>query len=588
MLKKLFPDLTGYSPRSFGTDTLSATAITFLAVPQGVAYAMIAGLPPATGLFAGALPLIFSAFVRSSPHVIAGPTNALSLLVGSAIAANTTDDPVAAALVLAAMVGIFQMGAGLLRLGSVVDYISSAVVAGYITGAGILIGVGQLKNLTGTPADHGNVYTQISSWIAGIEGVNYITLALGLGTTLAILCLRQINRFLPGNARVPSAIIVLSGGILLSWALDLDALGVAITSSIAPTPVGIPPVAIPNITDVGLVQSLLPLAVAATVLSLVESSAVARSNAAKTGFQLQSDREFFGQGLANLVSGFSGGYPISGSLSRSAIHARTPGTTRVGGVLAGLMMLAVLMVLGPIVDLTPVASLAGLLMVLAVDLVDFPKIKAILAGDLGDKTAFTATMLGTWILPLDQAIYLGVGISLVLFLRRARQLVVRTMYVDGFRVRESDGTDPTDSPIRILHVEGSLFFGAANELYHALDSVVADERVQVLILRIKRTRGLDYTTATTIESIENRLSSQGRTLYLVGMNAEAMRLLERVGIADSVGRENLYPSRMEWFGAMDQAIADAAQEVGNACPEAITSYLSRRSVTAQPSSDPQA
>ena len=242
------------------------------------------------------------------------------------------------------------------------------------------------------------------------------------------------------------------------------------------------------------------------------------------------------------------------------------------------MMLLVLLVLGPIVDLTPIPSLAGLLLVVAVDLVDFKKIRAILSGDLGDKLAFTATLLGTWALSLDFAIYLGVGISLILFLRRARQVVIKELLPDGDRFREVEqGDEKGEGAIRILHVEGSLFFGAASELTEGIDSAIADPDVKVLIVRLKRTIGLDYTTAQVLEAAHARLHADGRHLFLVGLQPDALRLLERVGVAEKIGANKIYATRPGWFDAVESALRDAIELVGDEHidPE-LTQYLERR------------
>lgn len=575
MFARFFPDLAHYKPAWLQADLSAAVAVTFMAVPSGIAYAMIAGLPPAAGLFAGALPTILGSLFRSSSHVTAGPSNALSLLVGTGVAAMATDDPMAAALILATMVGVFQVGAGLLRLGAIVDYISSAVVAGYITGAGVLIGIGQLKNVTGTAGARGDVYTQLSAWIAGLGDVNWWSVGIGLGTAAAILVMRRISR------KIPTAIVVLALGVLLSWLLGVDQYGVRLARDIAPVPLGLPPLTIPDVDSAAQLSALLPVAVAATVLSLVESSSVGRSIASRTGQRLSANREFIGQGVANLAAGFTGGYPTSGSLSRSAVNERAGAKSRLGGIFAGVMMLLVLLVLGPIVDLTPIASLAGLLLIVAVDLVDVKKIRAILSGNLGDKVAFLATLVGTWVLPLDQAIYLGVGLSLILFLQKARSLVVKEMVLENGRFTEvpQDGSHKDDL-IRVLQVEGSLFFGAANELRDAIDDVLVQDAVQVLIVRLKRTRDLDYTTATVLEAAHQRLSDQGKHLYLVGLRPDTLKLLERVGVADALGRDHLYPTRPGLFLAMDNALRDAAAVVGDTgCSDALTTYLSEREVS---------
>lgn len=561
MITRWFPDLASYTLDKLRSDAAAALAVTFMGVPQGIAYALIAGLPPATGLYAGAVPAIVGSMLRSSRHVVAGPTNALSLLVGGAVAASVTDDVVNAALLLALMVGIFQAVAGVLRLGAMVDFISSSVVLGYITGAGVLIGIGQLPNLTGTSGSRGDLLTQLSSWGAGLGDTHPVALALGLGTVAVLVLLKFVA------PKAPGAIVVLVIGVVLSWALDFDGMGLKLARDIAPVPLGLPPLTIPDVSGMDQLQALLPLAVAATVLSLVESSAVGRSIASVTGQRLETSRDFLGQGLANVAAGLFGGYPTSGSLSRSALNHRAGAQTRLGGALSGVFMIAVLLVLGPIVDLTPIASLAGLLLVVAWDLVDFRRIRAIVLAGPTDAFAFVGTTLGTWALPLDQAIYLGVGISIILFLRNARTLTVREMVVDGDRLRELQPTEDHDQAgerfeaVKVLHVEGALFFGSANELRRAFDEALADDDVRVLVVRLKRAQGMDFTTAAVIEATHQRMRAQGQHLLLVGLRPRAMRVLEQMGIAEAMGPKALFPTKPGWFQAMDTALARARELV---------------------------
>lgn len=581
-MKRFLPflDLKDTSAEDVRMDLQAALAVTFMSVPQGVAYAVIAGLPPAMGLYAGALPAIVGSLFRSSRHVVSGPTNAISLLVGTAVAAQATD-PVAAAATLALMVGAFQLLAGVLSLGAIVDYISTAVVLGYITGAGVLIGVGQLGNATATERVRGNLVEQIGGWVAGLGETDPRAVAIAAATALGMVVLRRI---VPG---FPVAIAAMAVGIALSWGLDLGGAGLPLVRDLTPIPQGLPPFTVPGVDTV---WTLLPIAVAATVLSLIESSAVARAIAARTGQTLDVSVDFAGQGLSNLSAAFFGGYPVSGSLSRSALNHSAGARTRLGGAMSGAMLLGILMFLGPLVDLTPVASLAGVLLVIAVDLVDFPQIRRVLQSGWGDRLAFAGTVIGTWTLSLDQAIYLGVGISLVLFLRRARLLTVRQLGIDGGRLRERTASDPLEfgliPELRVLHVEGSLFFGAANELRDSLERHLVDPRVRALVVRLKRAHDLDYTTASVLESVHDRMADEGRELFLVGMRPAMMRDLERTGVAEVLGEDHLFPTRPTWFAAMNCAIEAAAGSVeaqgGDAT--AVHAYLDRQRLTARGSS----
>lgn len=553
------PPLRRYPRDALGPDMLAAITVLFLGVPQGLAYATIAGLPPVVGLYAAAIPAIIASLFRSSSCVVAGPTNALSLLVGGAMAPSLGADPTALALTLALLVGIFQASAGLLRLGSLVDFISTAVVLGYITGAGVLIGFGQLHNATGTHGPGGRLWVTVGGWIETLGQSNPIAVAMTLGTVVLVVAIRMLNA--RTKRRVPSAIVTMGLGLALNMIFDLEARGLSVISDIQPIPAGLPPLTIP---DLSLAPGLLPLAVACAVLSLVESSSVARSISSRTGEPLDASTEFFGQGLANIAAGFFGGYPISGSLARSALNERAGARTRLAGVFGGGLMLLALATLGPVLNHTPVASLAGLMFVVAYDLVDVRRIRAISRSSTEDAVAFTVTMIGTWAFSLDVAIYVGVGLSLVLFLRRARLVRVTELVPEGDKLGEArtEG-DLEHGPIRLLHVEGALFFGAAGELRDALGRVLAEPTTHVLVVRLKRAAGLDATTASMLGELAALTREHGNHLILAGVTSESHAVLARSGALDALGAENVFETRARWFSALASGLK-RAQEL---CPD---------------------
>lgn len=549
------PPWRAYKASFLPADALAALAVLFLAVPQGLAYATVAELPPAVGLFAAAIPAIVGSLLRSSSHVVAGPTNAVSLLVGGAILAGLGQgDPVGTALTLALLVGVFQVTAGVLRLGAIVDYISSAVVLGYITGAAGLIGLGQLYNVVGTSGPRGTVWITISGWVDTLPNLHPLALGFTLATVAVVLALRWFNA--RTGKRIPGAIVTMSLAIAVNIGFGLESYGLGVVSDVQAIPSGLPPLTIPGL---GRISELLPMAIACTVLSLVESSAVARSIAAKTGQRLEPSTEFFGQGMSNIAAAFFGGYPVGGSLGRSALNHQSGARTRVAGILSGVFMLGVLLALGPVLNHTPLPALAGLLVVVAWDLVDVPRIRKTVRSSKADALAFVATVLGTWVTSLDNAIYLGAGISIVLFLRNARFLKVRELIVgeQGILKERSPGesfkADQRCPRIKILHIEGSLFFGAAGELQTALDDATRDPIVEVLIVRLKRSRSLDATTAAVFESTAKLLHAKNRHLILVGMRPDIMEVLERSGVASSIGEANIIPTREKWFSALDAA-----------------------------------
>lgn len=547
------PPISRYSLRDLPADLSAGLAVLFLSVPQGLAYATIAGLPPAMGLYAAAVPTIVGSLFRSSRYVVAGPTNAVSLLVGAAVATGLGGDPVGVALTLALMVGAIQLTAGLLRLGAVVDYISGPVVLGYISGAAVLIGAGQLYNVTATSGPRGTLVDTIMGFLPTVGDASWLAAAMAVGTVIVVVLLRVLARKL--RRRIPDAMVAMMGALVVNVAFDLEAHGVHVLSDLSPIPVGLPAPSVPRLADVG---ALMPVAVACAVLSLVESSAVARSIAARTGERLDASTEFAGQGLSNLAAGLFGGYPVSGSLSRSALTESSGGRTRLAGMLSGVLMIGVLLAFGPVLDHTPIASLAGLLLVVAWDLVDGRRIVRTLKTSKSDALALVVTVISTFVLPLDTAIYMGVGVSVVLFLRRARVMVVREMFrdADGGWQECKTGQDEVAGRlpgIRILQAEGPLFFGSAGELMTVLDEALHDSRARVVILRLKRAQGMDNTVASALAEAARQAETQGRWLMLVALDDTQMRVLERSGAAQAFPPEHLLKVRGKRFEALEVA-----------------------------------
>ena len=549
--------------RALTPDLSAAGAVFFLGVPQGLAYATIAGLPPAMGLYAATFPAIVGSLFRSSRHVVVGPTNALSLLVGGAVLAMADHPPLEVAIALSLGVAAVQLLATVLRLSAIVDYISSPTVLGYITGAGVLIGVGQLHNFTGTSGPGGKLWQLIPGWVEQLPHLSELALAVAVGTVIAIVLLRLLARRI--QRKLPAALLVMLLGIVVNLALGLEARGLRVVADLAPIPAGLPPLTLPSLE---LTWTLAPFVFACAVLSLVESTSVARSISARTGQRLDVNREFLGQGLANLSAAFFAGYPVSGSLSRSALNEQAGARTRASAVLTGVMMLGVLLLLASFLDHTPIASLAGTLMVVAWDLVDVPRIRKTFETSGGDALAFAVTMSSTWILPLDRAIYLGVAVSLILFLRKARLLTVQELVVNPAGLLQEHNLDEPlgelrrCEAVRLIHIEGALFFGSASELVRTLDAVAAEPEVRVILLRVKRTSSFDFTAAEAIAALAESMRERDKHLLLVGMTPSMMSTLRRSGLAEALGEDKLFPTRERWLEALGAA-RDRAFELSN-------------------------
>jgi SulP family sulfate permease len=421
----------------------------------------------------------------------------------------------------------------------------------------------------------------LGSWFHSLPEASLLATLFAVGTVVLVVGLRRIA------PRLPATIIVMLLSIVLAHIFRLSDAGLQLVADLAALPTGLPPLTLPNF---GLWPTLLPAAIACSVLSLVESSSVARTLAARSGQSLDMATEFAGQGLANIAAAFSGGYPVSGSLARSTLNQQAGAQSRLSALFCGFMMLAVLLFFGPVVNQTPIASLAGLLFLLAIDLIAFERIRVILKGTLGDRAAFLTTLIGTWLFPLDQAVYIGVGISILLFLRRARLLTAKEMTIsEKGRFREVDQIDLEQeepgqpgqprqrcSAIRILNLTGPLFFAASGELQAMLNRLSTAPDVCVVILRMRQTQGLDITIASLLGASQAQLAQNNKTLLVLGLRSDAIQLFEKTGIAAQIGLENIFPAQSGWFTAMEAALRRALLLAGEhvcgaACP--FAAYL---------------
>lgn len=387
MLERLVPALTwgrAYDRRQFASDALAAAIVTVMLIPQSLAYAMLAGLPPYVGLYASILPLVAYALFGSSRVLAVGPVAVVSLLTAAAIgkvAAPGTPEYLAAAVVLALLSGLFLVAMGLARLGFLANLLSHPVISGFISASGVLIAISQLKHILGVPAQ-GETLPQIVAALAGrLDEANAPTLVIGSATIVFLFFVR--NRLKPLLARLGLAprtadVLVKAGPVLAIVVsivavsgLELAAAGVRIVGEI---PRGLPPLSLPAF-DAGLWLDLAPAAALLSIIGFVESVSVAQTLAARRRQQIEPDQELLGLGAANLASAFSGGYPVTGGFARSVVNADAGAETPMAGVFAAAGIAATTLFLTPLFHDLPQAVLAATIIVAVLSLVDLGAIR---------------------------------------------------------------------------------------------------------------------------------------------------------------------------------------------------------------------
>ncbi|TDI43986.1 MAG: SulP family inorganic anion transporter [Acidobacteria bacterium] len=543
-------------------DLLAGLTVAFVALPQCMAYALLAGVAPQYGLYAFMVASIVGSLAGSSRHLQTGPTNASSIVAASAVAAYVgREDFMAIVFLLTLLSGLFQLTLGLLKLGNLTQLVSSSVLLGFTSGAGVLIVANQLPNLLGLPSKGSvSVLGQLRYVASGIADTDPTVLALGVGTFFLALLLSKVSPKTPAGAPLfPAYLLAILGAAGVVAFLGLHETGVRVVGNI---PASLPPLSMPAFSW-ELIQALASGAIALSLIGLAEAFASAKSVASFSGDRIDTNREFVGQGVAKIVVAFFSGIPVSGSLTRSALMYQAGAESKKAHVFSGVMLAGLVFALGPVTRYIPVASLAGILLIIAVKMVRWEHVKLALTATRSDALAFLATFAAALLLPLADAIYVGVGVSLALFVRRARvPRVVELVYDEKKGFREVTDADERPCPeVAIVHVEGPLFFGAADYLEEKCLKVASRPEVQALILRLKQTAALDATTLLALGNVSAAMKRQDKLLIISGATPEVEELLHRVHLIDVLGPENVFVARATILESTTQAFAHALDYV---------------------------
>ena len=522
-------------------------------VPQAVAFATIAGMPPEYGLYAAMLPAIIAALWGSSWHLVSGPTTAISLVVFATIsplAAPGSDEYVQLVLGLTLLVGVFQLVLGALRLGTLVNFVSHSVVVGFTAGAAILIAVSQAKHFFGVPIPQGApVRTIVLTLARQITEVNLHVTAVAVITVLASIAVR---RWLP---KVPHLIAAMVAGGVAAAVLN-NAFGPQRTGieSIGALRVGLPPLSTPYVPYATLEQ-LVPIAIAVALLALTEAVSIARAIALKSGQRIDGNQEFIGQGLSNIAGAFFSGYASSGSFNRSGLNYGAGARTPLAASFSALFLLAIVVFLAPLAKYLPIPAMAGILLVVAWGLIDFHHIAEIVRSSRHETAVLVATFAATLTLQLEFAIYIGILLSLLLYLNRtSRPGVEEVRPLPGMQPPAfTPGTATDVSPeLKIVRVNGSIFFGAVNHLQEAFQAIdEIDPSKRHLLLVASGINFVDLAGAHLLGQEARRRRGLGGGLYIFNLKEEPLRMLRKSGQYEEIGAEN-------FFGLGDEVMSTLA------------------------------
>lgn len=495
-------------------DVIAGLTVAIVMLPQAIAYALIAELPPETGIYAAVVASVVAILWGSSRYLHTGPTNTTSLLVLSTlltVATPGTPEYLAAAGLLAVMVGIIRLGMGLARLGVLVNFVADSVVVGFTAGAGILIAVNQLQHLLridipGTPLFLDTIFEIINHY----DTLHWPSFAIGLITMFTMITVKLLR---PGW---PDALIGMIGAALLVATLKLDGQGVVVLGQL---PRGLPPFANLPLLDLNLIRQLATGALAVAAIGLVEAMSIARSISAQSGERVDSNQEFVGQGMANIVTGFLSGYTSSGSFTRTAVNYASGARSALAVIVSAVIVLVILFVFAPLAAYLPRAALSGLLMLTAYKLVDRSEMSRIMQTSKGDTTIMFATLVATVIFPLEFAVLTGVLVSFGRYLMTTSMPAVYSMLPDEQFAHFAHQPEKPECPqLGIMTIVGSLYFGATAHVEDALRKHMNDNPDQrILLLRMQQVNHVDISGLHMLESLVRLYRRQGGDVYMISV-----------------------------------------------------------------------
>ncbi|MEB4593320.1 SulP family inorganic anion transporter [Candidatus Thiothrix sp. Deng01] len=543
--------------RDLRADLIAGLTGAIVVLPQGVAFATIAGMPPQYGLYAGMAPAVIAALFGSSRHLVSGPTTAASVVLFSALsvhAAPGSAEYVTLALTLTFMVGVFELALGLARMGALVNFISHSVVIGFTAGAAILIAAKQLKHFFGVDMENNGRLTEIlfNFW-QHLDGVNLYATSVAAITLLTGIAAKKWLK------RLPYMVVSILAGSLASIGLNAW-LGSDVThiATVGALPNTFPPLSAPELT-LENIKDLAPAALAVTLFALTEAVSIGRAMAARGGYNINGNQEFIGQGLSNLAGAFFSGYVSTGSFNRTGVNYEAGARTPMAAIFAGVMLMFVVVLVAPFAAYLPKAAMAGVLFLVSWGLIDWHEIHAIVKFSRRETVVLAVTFFGSLFLDLEFAIFAGVMLSLVLYLEKVSKPKIITRTPDRNLPNRSFSSEP-DLPqcrqLRFLRIDGSLFFGSVNHLEETFEKIRAETPEQTHLAII--CDGINFAdlqgSHALYKEAKIRQYTMGGHLYLVNVKEGLWDALEACECFDNEGARNVFQSKAAAIHAIYQKL----------------------------------
>jgi SulP family sulfate permease len=553
---RLFPFLRWFpaSRESLRADAIAGVTVALVLVPQSMAYAQLAGLPPVYGLYTAFLPVIVGALWGSSPQLATGPVAMVSLLTAASLASIAvpgSPEYLASAIVLALLVGAVQFALGLLRLGAVVHFISHPVVLGFTNAAALIIALSQLDKFLGTPPPEGGAFLAgVARTLANLDAAHAPTIAFG-ACALALMLALRIH-----VPRAPGVLIAIAAATLVSWATGFADEGRVVGA----IPTGLPGFRVPE-ASLGRVTMLATTALVIALVGYMEAISIAKAMAARTRSRLDPNQELIGQGLANIAGSFLQCFPASGSFSRSAVNLEAGARSGLASVVSGALVAAVLLVLTPLLYHLPQAVLAAVIMLAVMSLVNLRALLQAWRAHRHDGFAGFATFALTLALApqLDAGILIGAGLALALYLYRSMRpsFSVLGRHPEGMLADADLHGLPVSEHVVAARLDGELYF--ANAAYfedRMLELTARFPRARQILVVCDGVNQLDASGDEVLRHLVQRLREAGITLAFTGLKHRVLEVLRATGTLDMIRAGNLFAHADEALAALAGRVDD--------------------------------
>ena len=543
LLKRLFPLMGGeamYGKLQLRTEVLAGITVAALLVPQAIAYALLAGLPPVMGLYASILPMIMYTLTGSGRQTSAGPVTVDSLMIVlglSTIATAGTATYIALAVLLTAIIGVSQLLMGALRLGFLVNFLSYPVLAGFTSGIAIITVLGQLHHILGVPQHQFPfLYEAVIDVASRADQANLATLAIGVSCILLLLGFTKLSPKAPG----PLTMVVVC--TVLAFAFRLDQHGVAVLGEV---PRGLPQLSVPQF-EWAQIEQLLPLALTMALVGFAQTVSVGKSLGNKYGYDIDANRELAALGLANISSSVSQGYAVSGSLGRSALNATAGARTPLAAIVTALCVLLIAVFLTPLFTYLPNVALAAILVVSSLRLIDTREIRYLFNVKVTEGLLLAFTFVVTLVFGVMPGLLLGIIASILLFItlntRPYTAILGRLPNTNIFRNVEHFPEAETIPGLVILRIDASLYFANVVFLKQRLHEICRcyEGELQALILDASAVNDLDSSADTALHQLSAEFKKQGITFYIAGVKAPVREVMRRSGLYSALGGDHFF------------------------------------------------